>query len=137
MSSAAIEVDGWPESFIAGKRYLLTLRFRPPTGRTAGFQVTTIVEGEAQTESEAGADSDRGKAGVFVCGPDGVEIAGAGIRSLVPRPIEDGLSWSFAWRAPDTAADIVFHVAASASNDDASPFGDIVHYRTFRTAPQR
>lgn len=132
-SSDAIEIDGWPASFVVGKRYLLTLRFSPPAADIAGFQVTAVINGESRGEDTGDGD----ETGVFVCGADGIEFVGAGIRSTLPRRVEDGLSWTFAWRAPDNAADIAFHVAASAANDDASPFGDVIHYRTFRSSTQR
>lgn len=127
MESSALEIGSWPESFIAGKRYLLTLRFSPSEANIAGFQVTAMAGGEGEPED----------AGVFACNADGVEISASGIRSIVPRRIEDGLSWTFAWLAPTNPTDIVLYVAASVANDDGSPFGDVIHYRAFSSQPDR
>ena len=39
-----------------------------------------------------------------------------------------GLYWTFAWVAPAVAAaPVVFHIAANAADDDASPLGDVIH----------
>lgn len=49
-----------------------------------------------------------------------------------PVRYDDGVSWKYQWRAPASIAQsIVFFVAASSANDDGSPFGDIIHFRSF------
>ena len=117
MESAAITIEGLPDKIAAGSTYQLILRFAPPEARTSGFQVTTSTDGDA---------------GSFVSGPADVEVTSTAVRSTAPRALESGVSWTVEWRAP-AAVDtpIAFHVAASASNDDGSPFGDTIHYRSF------
>jgi hypothetical protein len=61
-----------------------------------------------------------------------IEIIGAAIRSTAPARSEGGVSWSIEWRAPDEVTlPIVFYIAATAANDDGSPFGDTIHYRSY------
>jgi len=117
--SAAITIDGLPDAMTAGTTYTLELRFDPDEARVAGFQVTLRADG--------------GDPGAFVAGPDDVEMAGGAVRSTKPREAEGGATWVVDWRSPDDPdASVEFLVAASAANDDQSPFGDTIHYRAIR-----
>ncbi|NNL88593.1 MAG: hypothetical protein HKP25_05935 [Marinicaulis sp.] len=71
--------------------------------------------------------------GIFSAGGDFLEASGARIRSTYAKKPEGGqLHWTFMWTAPIDAADPVdIVIAVNASNDDASAFGDAIHFKTF------
>jgi hypothetical protein len=117
--SSAIAIDGLSDDISAGATYTLELRFAPADARIAAFQLTLRTAGDDP--------------GAFVAGPDDVEMLGGAIRSSKPRTVDGGVSWTVSWRAPDEpGTSVEFLVAASAANDDQSPFGDTIHYRAIR-----
>lgn len=71
-------------------------------------------------------------AGTFTSSDDNVETIGAAVRSTAPATGERRVSWQVVWHAPHKIpSTIIFYAAASAANDDGSPFGDTIHYRTY------
>jgi hypothetical protein len=112
----------------------LSFRIRPgsrvqlsPYQRTAG---TAGVGPNLRTADFAHAGKE--EAGTFASSDNNIEIIGAAIRSTAPARSEGGVSWSIEWRAPDEVTlPIVFYIAATAANDDGSPFGDTIHYRSY------
>ena len=64
------------------------------------------------------------------------ETLEAMVRSTAPKRSDDEASyWALEWVAPaDLSAGetVTFGIAINASNDDASPFGDVIHYRTIQ-----
>ena len=117
--SDAITIDGLPDNPVPDTVYDLIVRFSAPDAATSGFQIVAQAE-----------DHD---AGVFSGDTPGIEFIGAAIRSTKPAEYFDGVSWVIRWRAPSSIMlPIVFFVAASASNDDGSPLGDTIHYRSFK-----
>ena len=116
--SAALTIEGLPERPEPGKRYALTIRFDDPAQEIAGFQMIAIA--------------DPGSAGRFVSTMPNIEYVGAAIRSTDPISNDSGAAWQLEWTAPDSAgAVITFFLAVTGSNDDGSPFGDQIHFRSF------
>ncbi|PWE17019.1 hypothetical protein DDZ18_09955 [Marinicauda salina] len=112
-SSTRIILEGLPEAIEPGARYALTIRLDAPA-EIRGFQIAATDAG--------GAD-----AGGFAAVDETVEADGARARSVSPAS-----EWMLAWTAPEVApSSLVFSVAMVAGNDDASPFGDVVHLRRF------
>lgn len=121
--SPMLIVDGLPGQAATGTEYGLEITLDDPDLVVAGFQLIA-----------AAADRD---AGAFASSDDDVECIGAAVRSTAPGEGESSVSWEVTWRAPgDLSGPIVFHVAASAANDDGSPFGDRIHYRTYEVAAE-
>ncbi len=119
--SSALRVDGLPPRPAAGASYDLRIAFDDPEIVIAGFQLIAHASGQ--------------DAGTFVSNDTGVEFVGAAVRSVAPVRYDDGVSWSIKWNAPgEIVSPIMFYVAASAANDDDSPFGDTIHYRSYRVA---
>lgn len=117
--SSALIIDGLPARPVAGANYVLAIVFDDPQIVTAGFQLLAHA---------AGSD-----AGTFSSEEDNVEFVGSAIRSTAPAKSENGVSWNVEWRAPgELSLPIVFYIGASAANDDGSPFGDTIHYRSYR-----
>lgn len=120
-NSAALSIAGLPGEPIAGERYRLTIRFAPGEAAVAGFQLIAA----APEGAEAGSlESDAA----------GIETAGDAARSTEPLAVDPEVAWQVTWRAPDELPRMItFYIAASAANDDLSPFGDRIHYRSVTT----
>lgn len=108
---AYLVVDGLPDIVEPGVTYALSVRLTAPSS-ISGFQI-------------AAAGPEGNAAGVFVSDGAAVEVDGAQARST-----QTGPAWEVSWRAPEPVpAAVRFHIAATAGNDDLSPFGDIVFTR--------
>ncbi len=116
--SEALVISGLPLNPAPGTIYELKIILEDPDTVTAGFQLI------AQAADQ--------EAGAFVSTEAGIEYIGAVIRSTVPLRSDAGVSWDVEWRAPTViVSPIVFYIAASAANDDGSPFGDTIHFRSY------
>jgi hypothetical protein len=117
--SAALVISGLPLYPAPDTIYELEIIFEDPDTVTAGFQlIAQAVNHEAGTFSSTEAE---------------VEFIGAVIRSTAPVRSDARVLWKIEWRAPTAiVSPVVFYVAASAANDDGSPFGDTIHYRSYR-----
>ncbi|MBI1392171.1 MAG: hypothetical protein GC152_05445 [Alphaproteobacteria bacterium] len=111
--SSAIAIDGLPDTVEAGVAYSVTLSFATPEARTAAFLASF-------------------DAGEVIAGDEALQLRRGAVRS--PEAVAAPAAWSFTWRAPATPGDVVLNVVANAGNDDASPFGDVVHYAERRVA---
>ena len=116
--SAALTIEGLPDRPEPGMSYALTIRFDDSAAEIAGFQMIAIA--------------DPGSAGRFASTTPNIEFVGAAIRSTDPISNAEGAAWRLEWTAPDSAdAVITFFLAVTGSNDDGSPFGDQIHFRSF------
>lgn len=116
VDSELVTIDGLPERITSGATYDLVLRLASSDAAIAGFMVSA---------SE----------GAFSGARDGIEANGKEIRSTAPVRAEEGASWRLKWTAPaDLAEEVFFYAAVNGANDDASPFGDIIHFRSFVAA---
>lgn len=126
MQSDRLSISGLPARAEPGRVYELALALSDPDAVITGFQLI--------------ADAVDRPAGAFLADGDGVELAefGAAVRSTAPRAADGGSVWTLRWQAPSRIdADIVFHAAAAAANDDGSPFGDVIHFRSYRVSAAR
>lgn len=147
IQSPAIRVTGLDERIEPARRYMLTLALEDVDAPRAGFVMRAETKGADGAPTPAGhflAGDDRTETG------DADETAGA-IRSTLsgsqapnsqppssqaPSSQAPGAHrWVFTWVAPASLApqmDIIFSIAANASNDDESPFGDQIHRAEIR-----
>ena len=118
LDSASISVEGLPAKPAAGQTCELVIRFADAGAAVAGFQLLArAVDGTAGTFSSEDTDIETGE---------------SGIRSTSPSNNKNGVAWRITWTAPHTpGATIRFFLAVTGSNDDGSPFGDQVHFRSF------
>lgn len=117
--SGALHIDGLPPQPAPDEIYELRILFEDPDIITAGFQLF----------ARAGND----EAGTFTSMEADIEFVGSAIRSTAPAKNDNGVTWAVEWHSPrEIASPIYFYVAACAANDDGSPFGDTIHYRTYR-----
>ena len=121
--SPFLKIDGLPETPEAGKTYDLHISFSDPDIIVAGYQLFAQM-----------ADAE---AGVLRSIDDNAEFIGSAIRSTAPIAATGGASWSIEWRVPaQIDLPILFYIAATAANDDGSPFGDTIHFRSYELAEQ-
>ncbi|MDX1405781.1 MAG: choice-of-anchor V domain-containing protein [Woeseiaceae bacterium] len=117
--SPALRIEGMPSTISAGKSYPLTIVFDDPQMATAGFQL--IVH------------AVNGQGGRLSSTDPNTEFLGAAIRSIATQKSGPGAYWNVEWQAPpEWQSAIRFYLAATAANDDGSPFGDTVHYRSYQ-----
>ncbi|MEM8772855.1 MAG: choice-of-anchor V domain-containing protein [Pseudomonadota bacterium] len=116
--SSALTLTGVSGGVTANKIYEITLAFRNPDETETGFQAIASA-GEFETAHN-----------------EHMEINGAQIRSTKTSKSQNGsVQWIINWRAPASISpgeEIIFLVAVNDSNHDESPFGDHIHYATFR-----
>jgi len=119
LASDNLAISGLPKKLEAGVIYDLTITFESPDIVIAGFQLIARA-----------AEQD---VGTFTASADNIEFIGSSIRSITPLRTSGRAVWKIQWHAPEkTGGPIEFFVAASAANDDGSPFGDTIHFRTYR-----
>jgi hypothetical protein len=126
MPDGVLTIEGLPEVFDAGQTYRLMVVLTRTGMGIAGFELAArFAEGE-----HAGT-----QAGVFEPTDDRTEITPGGkpavsyvhhTRAGTALAAPDTARWSLRWTAPATG-NVIFHVAANAANDDASPFSDHVY----------
>ncbi|MEX0645638.1 MAG: choice-of-anchor V domain-containing protein [Parvularculaceae bacterium] len=121
--SEALRLEGLPAAIKADVTYELTLVVENASLMTAGFLMTSEVDGDP--------------AGRFQATDNRTAVNGAAIRSTkdgVRQSTPDKARWTFRWTAPaGLDGSVTFYVAANASNDDASAFGDQIFLSTFET----
>ncbi|MEL7536405.1 MAG: choice-of-anchor V domain-containing protein [Pseudomonadota bacterium] len=122
--SKQLSIDGLPDKVAVGDAYPLTVTFESPDATVGGFQLLI-----RSNDMSAGAVDGNGVATL--------EIKGSSVRSTSPRKLtDDRVSWTIIWEPASATTPVDLYVAASAANDDQSPFGDQIHYRHYRlTAP--
>jgi len=114
--SESLIISGLPDRPEPETTYELIVVFDAPGSVSAGFQLIALAED--------------GRAGTIVSAGANLEFIGSSVRSTVPQKSDGEKTWAINWRAPDEASTtITFYVAASAANDDQSPFGDTIHFR--------
>lgn len=114
LNSNDLSLSGLPDQITAGGTYILKVSLVDCDAVAAGFQM--IASG-----------------GQFWSGEDAIEAEANQIRSAKLRRLEDRaeISWAVFWRAPETLSETIdFQIAVNASNDDASPFGDTIHFKS-------
>lgn len=117
--SPALVLRGLPDRLSGGETYDLEIAFVHADIVIAGFQLIALSAGD--------------DAGTFSAATDDMEFVGASIRSVVPDDVAGHAVWHIQWRAPDdTDSTVEFFLAASAANDDGSPFGDTIHFKAYR-----
>jgi hypothetical protein len=133
---AALVLDGLPGSFVPGRTYRLTVRLRNPVMRRAGFQLAARYATGTVQSQEAGtlrAVDDRVAVTRY-----GMPTIGYAHHTDVGSDVatEGSTRWLLDWTAPAEAlAPVVFHIAATAANDDDSELGDKIFVRDIVLTP--
>lgn len=114
LDSNSIAATGLPEKIEASKTYSFTLTLVHADYETMGFLAAASHGAFLKADSE------------------NIEVLQAMARSKAPKHSDDTASWAVKWMAPTdlhSGDAVTFDIAINASNDDASPFGDVIHYR--------
>jgi hypothetical protein len=132
--SGRLTLEGIPETYTPGEQYLITVRVaRPDLGR-GGFQLSAREDSLAMN---AGANAGTlAPADQFTqtVQDDARRVTYAQhTRAAATAATPGAATWRVQWTAPDTRVAVVFHAAANASNDDASPLGDFIYTTTARS----
>ena len=127
-----LELEGLPDSFRPGESYVVTLALRSSEMNRAGFQAAVrFVEGVAAGKQAGELLPLDGRTTVVADTASGVQYVQHAPPSLESADPEF-VSWSFEWRAPNSADAISFDAAANSANGDDSPLGDIVYAASAR-----
>ena len=130
-----LTVSGAPDTYAPGVEYALKLALRRPGLSRGGFQIAARVASGPRAGSQAGRLAPADDRVQIVHDPEHPSIDYAQHTATGTRAAPDGeIAWTVRWIAPDRAGDpVVFHVAANAANDDASPLGDFVYLGEMRS----
>jgi hypothetical protein len=130
----AVAVAGVPQRFVPGQQYPLTVTLTRPGMAVGGFQLAARVEdGGAQAGTIELPAGEKERLAVQARN----DIQYVNQRHQGTAPSEPGtVQWTVLWTAPQTAAPVVFHVAANAADNDESVRGDYIYTAAARAAPQ-
>lgn len=136
--AGALRLEGVPERTALGAVHRLTVVLERPGLVRGGFQLSArFADGEQAGEAAGGLASPDERSRV-----SGPEASGAAYAYHSPRgtraPSPGALRWRLEWTAPARRLGrVLFHVAANASNDDDSAFGDHVYSTAGETVVTR
>ena len=115
-----------PKTYRPGQTYQLRVTLSRKGLEVGGFEVAARYRSGPQLGKQAG-DLRAADARTQVVTGNVVQYAqhtDAGSRAAAPGK----LTWVVQWRAPaQSAGEVIFHVAANASNADSSPLGDAIY----------
>lgn len=123
----SLAVKGIPRSYTAGRTYRVTVSVSREQAVRAGFQISARF-------------ADGRQAGAWRALDSRTQV----IHSQQEPRVEFGqhtaagteqAAWTLEWTAPGGGT-VVFHAAANASDDDASPLGDFVYLAELRSEPE-
>ncbi|MEL6868796.1 MAG: choice-of-anchor V domain-containing protein [Pseudomonadota bacterium] len=122
--SNAITLQGLPEQLRPNTEYELALVFSDAAAVVSGFQLIIAADGHRAGTLSAHSDDIA------------INVIESSARSTAVQRLDAGATtWRISWRTPATlSGPITLFTAASAANDDQSPFGDQIHYRRFDVA---
>lgn len=114
--SDQVLIDGLPERIKPGEPFTLRLTLTDRHARTSGFQLLV------SSADDIAIDCDRER----------VECIVNGARSTATQLLRDDKAVWELTLTPTGSGPATLTIAASAANDDQSPFGDRIHYREVR-----
>jgi hypothetical protein len=124
-----LTISGLPERYSPGQTYRITVQLKRPELERGGFSLASRFASGPLARSQAGEWQSSDPGVVFF--PDMrtkvryAQHSASGARATIAGT----LRWQLDWKAPAEAEPVQFNVAASASNNDASPLGDVVYAR--------
>ena len=121
-----LQLLGAPARYEPGRRYTLTVLLRRTPLAIGGFELAARFEDGAQAGVLRSIDRR-----VRIAAENGIQYAHHTPYGISARA--DALRWQIVWQAPVQPGTVIFHVAANASNDDASNLGDFIYTMSART----
>ncbi len=111
LNSAAITLAGISDQYTPGSVYIIAISFSRMDTGPSGLLVTAT-------------------GGELYAGGGFLVANGNEIRSIRQKKAEGETKWHMRWQAPDVSEDkVTFYIAVNESNDDQSPFGDVIHFK--------
>lgn len=130
--SGSLTLAGLPLEYVGGATYTVTITLAQPGLGAGGFQLSARFADGTQAGTLARPPHDSARvARTIDTDVEYIHHVYAGTRRSAP----DTIRWRIRWTAPAAAGSIVFHVAANAADDDASPLGDMIYATSLRTVP--
>lgn len=129
-----LEVTGIPEAYVPGETYRITVTISRADLMRGGFQMTSRFADGKQAGAWRATDRLRARVSSPEAEPRIQFVQHNGMGSTAPSPGAN--TWTVEWTAPN-ANPVQFHIAANATNDDASPLGDFIYTAEFRSAPRQ
>lgn len=124
--AGAISLGGFPEEYIPGESYDVTVTLTDPEALRWGFELTLL-------------DGAGDSAGAITVTDGGTQASSSGTRDYLKHnssgtyPGTDGsASWQFTWQAPaEGAGDLMLYVAGNAANNNFNTLGDYIYNTSF------
>jgi hypothetical protein len=128
----SLTLAGLPLEYVGGTTYTITITLAQQGLAAGGFQLSARFADGTQAGTLARPLRDSARVAITTAGAvQYIHHVYAGTRRSAP----DTIRWRIWWTAPATGGPIMFHVAANAADDDASPLGDMIHATSLRTVP--
>jgi hypothetical protein len=127
-AGGSLEVIDFPESYIPGQEYQIHVRVRGKDLGRAGFQLAVrFANGQAGGTNAGSLEAMDARTSVIAAPKTGVQYAQHLIAGVTPL-WTDSTQWTLRWTAPLSGEPVVLHIAANASNNDESEYGDRIYH---------
>lgn len=130
--TGSLALAGLPLEYAGDVTYSLTITLAQRGLAAGGFQLSSRFTDGTQAGTLAHSPNDSTRVAVTTAG--GVQYLHHVYAGTRPSAL-DTIAWQIRWTAPAARGTIVFHVAANAADDDASPLGDMIYATSLRTVP--
>lgn len=122
-----LRIEGFPEVYVPGESYPVTVRLESQSGLSWGFQATVLA-------------ANRKRAGKFIVADKKILKVKKGVFEPNRRYIEQkrpgtyvgqrgGASWEFTWKAPKRdKGPVTIYVSGNVANGNGEPTGDFIYY---------
>lgn len=129
-----LAIEGVPEIYIAGERYVVTVTLSRPEMQRGGFQLAArFADGEREGRQAGSLRALSDRAGV-TSGPDNEVLYAQHTEPGTALVSPDTARWTVEWTPPESGeGSVVFHIAANTANGDDSAFGDLIYLRSIQT----
>lgn len=120
-----LDLDGLPDRYTPGEKYILTVTLLAEETSIAGFQLAARLANGNQAGTLEAVDTR-------VVVRDSARISYAHHTESGSAPAtSDRAVWSLAWTAPSAGGQVDVSVSANSGNGDNSPLGDLVYFASW------
>jgi hypothetical protein len=129
-----VEIKGVPDTFEAGKRYLMTVTLSHESLKAGGFQLAArFADGDNKGASAGELRASDTRTRVAVSERRDAQYVHHTKEGTAPTTAGAAM-WELEWIAPESGGKVAFHAASVAADGDVSPFGDFVYLRELITS---
>jgi hypothetical protein len=128
--NGALQVEGFPDSWVPDEQYDITVRLHRPGMGRGGFQLAIRFANGEQAGTLTPTD-DRTATELFT----GITYAYQTVLGA-EQPTQHRNTWQIEWRAPRTPTQtVILHAVGNAANNDDSQFGDHIYTYSASSEP--